>query len=193
MTGCSIFGIRTVEEVPYTLLVEEGNFQIRQYQDIIVAQTIVDSSYEKSSSIAFNRLVGYIFGNNKTKQKIAMTAPVIQETDNVKLAMTAPVLQQKSGDKWIMSFVMPSSYTLDTLPEPVDPAIILKEVKAKKLAAISYTGSLGETGIVENAKKLQAWLDEKGYKAVSASRSAGYDPPWTIPFLRRNEVHIDIE
>jgi len=193
MASCSVFGIRTVEEAPYIVLVQDGNIQIRQYQDIVVAQTVVDASYEKSSSIAFNRLAGYIFGNNKTKQKIAMTAPVLQETDNVKLAMTAPVLQQKSGDKWIMSFVMPSSYTLDTLPEPVDPAIILKEFKAKKVAVISYTGHLSEAGIVENAKKLQAWLDENGYKAVSASRSAGYDPPWTIPFLRRNEVHIDIE
>ena len=193
MAGCSVFGIRTVEEAPYTVLLQDGDIQIRQYKDIIIAQTIVDGSYDKTSSIAFNRLARYIFGKNKARQKIAMTAPVLQEIGNEKLAMTAPVLQQKSGDKWIMSFVMPFGFTLDTLPEPIDPEVKLAEIKAKKLSTISYSGSLSEIGITDHARKLKAWLDEKGYKAASEPRSAGFDPPWTIPFLRRNEVHIDID
>jgi effector-binding domain-containing protein len=193
LSGCSVFGIRTAEEARYTVLVQDGEIQIRQYERLIAAQTEVEGDYDQTTSKAFKRLAGYIFGNNKKKQEISMTSPVLQERENEKLSMTAPVLQEKSGEKWTMAFVMPSKYTLETLPEPADPEVNLIRIPGKKVAAMRYSGFLTERRISEKAQELTAWLEEKGLKALSSPRSAGYDPPWTIPFLRRNEVHIDIE
>jgi hypothetical protein len=193
-TGCTVFGIRTVEQANYTVLMDEGDIQIRQYDDFIVAETIVEAEYDEASSTGFRRIAGYIFGKNKRDEKISMTAPVLQEREaGEKIAMTAPVLQEQDGTGWRMSFVMPAKYTLDTIPQPIDPKVVLKEVKGSKVAAIRYSGLLSEDRINKKTEKLEAWLEEKGYATLSEPRSAGYDPPWTIPFLRRNEVLIDIE
>ena len=193
LCSCTVFGLRTVEEPPYMVQVKDKNIEIRNYEDFIVAKTVVAADYDQSSSIAFKRLAGYIFGNNKKQQEISMTAPVFQESDNEKIAMTAPVVQEKSGQNWVMSFVMPGKYTLETLPDPVDPDVEIKRVQGKKVATIRYSGFLTEETIAAKAEELQAWLNKNGYKPLSTPRSAGYDPPWTIPFLRRNEVHIDLE
>jgi len=192
LTGCSVFGIRTTEEPAYRILVEDDEFQVREYADYIVAETVVLGDYKQGTSAGFRRLADYIFGNNRAKQDIKMTAPVLQEKESEKIAMTAPVLQEKSGDSWRMSFVMPVEYTLETLPQPLDTLIKIRTIKGKKVAVTLFSGLLSEHKIQENAKKLMAWVDAKGYQALSSPRSAGYDPPWTIPFLRRNEVHIDI-
>lgn len=193
-TGCTVFGIRTVEQARYTVLLEDEGVEIRQYDDFIVAETIVEAEYDEASSIGFRRIAGYIFGKNKQKEKISMTAPVLQEQEaGEKISMTAPVLQEKAGASWRMSFVMPAKYTMETLPQPIDPKVILKEVKGSKVAAIRYKGVLSEDNTAKKTKELQRWLEENDYRELSKPRSAGYDPPWTIPFLRRNEVHIDIE
>jgi hypothetical protein len=193
-TGCTIFGIRTVEQPNYTVLTADGDIEIRQYDDFIVAETIVEADYDDAGSTGFRRLAGYIFGKNKQEQKISMTAPVLQEPEEgEKISMTAPVMQEKAAEGWKMSFVMPAKYTMETLPEPVDPNVVLKEVRGGKVAALRYRGRLSEENIREKAEELDTWLEENGYTALSTPRSAGYDPPWTIPFLRRNEVHIDIE
>ena len=106
--------------------------------------------------------------------------------------MTAPVLQERVGSEWWMAFVMPSSYTMDSLPAPLDPTIKTTEIPSRTVAVIRYSGILSQTAIDLHAFQLQAWIEANGYQALSAPRSAGYDPPWTLPFLRRNEVHIDI-
>jgi effector-binding domain-containing protein len=92
-----------------------------------------------------------------------------------------------------MAFVLPSGYTVSTAPVPLDSAVLIKEIPDKKVAVIRYSGSLSEQSIEEKAEELKNWLTKQGYQAISPSRSAAYDPPWTLPFLRRNEVHIDIE
>ena len=191
--GCTVFGIRTVEEASHKTIVKDGRFSVRQYCDSIIAETFVDADYKGAGSIAFRRLAGYIFGKNQRNEKIAMTAPVIQEPRSEKIAMTAPVLQEKSGQGWRMAFVLPSELTIDTAPEPLDPNVTVRKAKGKKVAVVRYSGRLREAHIEANATKLRNWIYEKGYKAVSEPRSAGYDPPWTLPFLRRNEVHIDVE
>lgn len=193
LAGCSVFGIRTAEEPNYQVLNDYGHIQIRQYPAMVVAQTEVTDDYKNSSNQGFQRLAGYIFGKNKKQQKIAMTAPVIQEQEAEIMAMTAPVIQQKSGSVWLMAFVLPAEFSVSTAPAPLDPAVIIKEIPGKKVAVIRYSGSLSEQGIEGKSEELQNWLTIKGYKAVSPSRSAAYDPPWTLPFLRRNEVHIDID
>ena len=193
-TGCTVIGIRAVEQANYTVILEEGDIQIRQYDDFIIAETTVEAEYKEASSEGFRRLAAYIFGKNKQNEKISMTAPVLQEEQaGEEIAMTAPVLQEKGGTGWKMSFVVPSKYTMDTIPQPIDPKVTLKEAKGGKIAAIRYSGLLSEENIGEKTKELEAWLEKNEYKTLSKPRSAGYDPPWTIPFLRRNEVHIDIE
>ncbi len=122
-----------------------------------------------------------------------MTAPVVQENPSEKITMTAPVSLEKSGNIWLMAFVLPDSYSLATAPAPSDNSITIKAIPGKKTAVLSYSGFLSEQSIAEKTKELQNWLAEQGYKAVSPARSAGFDPPWTFPFLRRNEAHIDIE
>jgi isocitrate dehydrogenase kinase/phosphatase len=122
-----------------------------------------------------------------------MTVPVIQQQEAQTMAMTAPILQQKERAVWLMAFVLPQGYSVASAPLPLDTAVIIKEIPGKKTAVIRYSGNLSEAGIEEKAEELKKWLDERGYQAISAPRSAAYDPLWTLPFLRRNEVHIDIE
>jgi effector-binding domain-containing protein len=193
LAGCSVFGIRTADQPTYQVLNDYGHIQIRDYPALVVAETEVIADYKNSSNQGFQRLAGYIFGNNQKQQKMAMTTPVIQEQKAETLAMTAPVIQQKIGDVWLMAFVLPKGYSVLTAPVPNDQEVIIKELPEKKVAVIQYTGSLCESGIEENAETLKSWLNQQGYKVLSSSRSAAYDPPWTLPFLRRNEVHIDIE
>ncbi len=193
LAACSVFGMPSVEEAGYDVLKKHDTIQIRQYKPLLAAQTEVDASYDEASKKAFQRLFDYISGNNKAQQKIAMTAPVIQEKQSEEIAMTAPVFQEKSGKTWFMSFVLPADYTLATAPVPLDCTIVLKEIPSKKVAVLSYTGFLSEQAIDEKTSELKSWLDANGYKAISSPRSAGFDPPWTLSFLRRNEVHIDVE
>ncbi len=192
-TGCSLFGVRTADQPNYQVLNDYGHIQIRHYPALVVAQTEIIGDYKNSSNEGFKRLAGYIFGNNQKQQKLSMTAPVIQEQSTEKMAMTAPVLQQKSGDVWLMAFVLPQAYTLATAPVPRDAQVLIKVIPEKKVAVIHYSGALSEQDIKIRSDELTTWLTNHDYKIISPSRSAAYDPPWTLPFLRRNEVHIDIE
>ena len=193
LAGCSVVGIRSASEPKYQILVDSDKIEIRQYPPMVVAQTVVNTDYKDSSSQGFNRLAGYIFGNNKNEQKMSMTAPVFQEQEFAIMDMMVPVMQQKTQKVWLMAFVLPQNYTVSSAPTPLDSAVLIKEIPSKKVAVIKYSGSLSEQGIEEKSEELKHWLFKKGYKPISTSRSAAYDPPWTLPFLRRNEVHIDIE
>ena len=192
-TGCSVLGIRTAEEARYKVVSQDGRFQVREYADAVIAETVVDADYQKAQSIAFRRLAGYIFGKNKSKEQIPMTAPVILEKVSEKIAMTAPVLQEKSEHGWRMTFVLPAKYTIESLPEPLDPDVTIRQLKGRRVAVIRYSGSLSEAAMKARTGELSDWLAQRGYEAISEPGLAGYDPPWTLPFLRRNEIHIDIK
>ena len=193
LAGCSVLGKRTANEPPYKVLSQDGEIEIRQYGEMIVAETVVEGSYGQTSGAAFSRLAGYIFGKNRAKQKLAMTAPVLQEPVSEKISMTAPVIQEKKGNAWVMSFVMPEGYRLETLPVPLDDAVKLRMLPGQKVGVIRYSGLHSEHNLRNFAEKLTGWLEKNGNRVLSGARSASYDPPWTLPFLRRNEVHIDIE
>jgi hypothetical protein len=193
LAGCSVLGKRTAAEPPYTVLAGAGEYEVRQYAGMVVAETVVEGEYARTSGPAFSRLAGYIFGKNRSKTKISMTAPVLQEQASEKLAMTAPVIQEKKGTAWVMAFVMPEGSTLSSLPEPLDPSVTLRKVPARRIGVIRYSGMHSESNLESNAAKLAVWLESKGYRMISRPRAASYDPPWTIPFMRRNEVHIDVE
>ncbi len=168
--------------------------EIREYSESIVAKTKMKGSFNDSQNSAFRVLAGYIFGKNESKQKIAMTAPVTQSPSSEKIAMTAPVTQVKEDGEWVMTFTMPSKYTLETLPRPQDPRVEFEVIPPHKVAAIRFTGFWTEEKNTEKARLLNAWLEkEKKWKTTSGPRFAGYDPPWTLPFLRRNEILIDVE
>lgn len=189
--GCSVVGYRTTEEPKYKLIKKEKNFEIREYEPIIVAEVKTEGNYEESSRKGFNKLAKYIFGENKKKEKIAMTAPVFQETKSEKISMTAPVFQEESDEGWMMRFTMPEKYTPETLPEPLDQEITIRELEGKKVAVITYSGILTGEKIAKNTALLKEWMNKNGYEELSKPQSAGYDPPWTVPFLRRNEIQIE--
>ena len=193
MASCTFFGIRNSEQAQYKTLLEDGDIQVRLYSEVITAYVTSTGNYKESSNQAFRQLADYIFGNNTSQQDIAMTTPVIQQQVDEKIAMTVPVYQQQKQDEWQMSFVLPAKYTMETIPLPNNENITLERVAEKKVAAIRYSGFITQEKIDEHAEKLQQWLTAKKYNIKSAAYSAAYDPPWTIPFLRRNEVLIDIE
>jgi len=193
LAGCSLFGIQSEESPVYGLMETSGNVEIRNYQAYLVAQTEVDGAYDVATKKSFYRLFDYISGKNQSQQKISMTSPVLQEPKREKISMTAPVFQEQSGQSWVMRFVLPARFDLTSAPKPGDPKVKILEIPAKKVAVLQFSGFYNASNIAEKKLELLAWLKEKNFKAISEPRSAGYNPPWTLPFLRRNEIQIDIE
>jgi DNA gyrase inhibitor GyrI len=183
--------VSNVEQPKYQVVETSGNIEIRDYAPMIVAE--VDMTGERRDAIGkgFRIIADYIFGNNTSAQKVPMTAPVTQQ-DSEKIAMTAPVTQQGDGNTWKVRFIMPSSYTMETLPKPHNAAVKLKEIAAKRYAVIRFSGMAGEDSLKRRTKELSEWVDAKNLAPESDPVYAFYNPPWTLPFLRRNEVMIEI-
>lgn len=194
-TGCTVFGVRTVEEPAYKVISHEKNKEIREYEPSIVATTSVNGDYKNAHNEGFRILAAYIFGQNKTNIDIAMTAPVTQEPTSESIAMTAPVTQTEQDGNWIMSFTMPSKFqTIKDLPTPIDDRVVLSKLPGGTYASISYTWFADFNKNKEMAKNLLEWLDKNPeYEAVSKPFYAGYNPPWTLPFLRHNEMIVRIK
>ncbi|MEI6305812.1 MAG: heme-binding protein [Deltaproteobacteria bacterium] len=181
-----------IEEAPYKVIKESAIFEIRDYDAHILAETIVDGSLEDAGNKAFRRLFNYISGANRTRSSIAMTAPVSQESSGEKITMTAPVNQQPSAGKWAVSFMMPAGYTMATLPVPDDNSITLRQVPARRMAAVRYSGTWSEKNYLENKEKLEKWVRENGFEISGEPVWARYNPPFTLWFLRRNEILIPV-
>jgi hypothetical protein len=182
-----------IEKSKYLVIEKDGRFELRLYEPCIVAETLVESDFADAGSIAFRRLYGYISGGNRKKESIPMTAPVHQEAPSEKIAMTAPVGQQRSGDQWVVNFLMPSKYTMQTLPEPLDPAVTLREIPGRKMAAVRYSGTWSRKRYEEHRARLEEHIAGKGWKITGEPVFARYDPPFQLPFFRRNEVLIPVE
>jgi len=185
-------GIAT-EEAKYSLVDKDGAFEVRDYEPSIVAEVVVDTEFERAGNAAFSRLFRYISGGNRSKEKIAMTAPVSQEEPSTKIEMTSPVAQQSTEAGWGVSFMMPSSFTMETLPEPLDPGITLRQVSARRMAAVRYSGNWTEAGYLNHKDKLKAWIEKQGLKITGEPVWARYDPPFQLWFLRRNEILIPVQ
>ena len=195
---CAVFFVATgdgmaLEEAKYTVIMREGSFELRQYEPHIVAETMVKGDYDKAGNEGFRRLFKYISGENQKKQSIAMTAPVSQDAGPEKIAMTAPVSQEQTGGQWRIAFVMPSEYTLDTLPQPVDPKVLLKQVPARRMAAITYSGSWSKARYEEHKALLEAFIQKQKLSPLGEPVLARYNSPFTLWFLRRNEVLIPVQ
>lgn len=194
--GCSVFGVRSEENPRYEVLMKDGNKEIRSYSSYIVAKTQVQGEFKEVQGEAFRILAGYIFGANDKKQKISMTAPVKQEPspESEKIAMTAPVTQAPTDGGWVMSFMMPSKYKMEDLPTPKDKRITLEEVPAKLFGVIEYSGTGSASTNSQMASELHEWLvTNNNYEIISKPSYAGYNPPWTIPFFRRNEMMYELK
>jgi hypothetical protein len=180
------------EEASYKVLKTSGKFEIREYAPHILAETVVEGDLEGAGNKAFRRLFRYISGDNRSRAKLAMTAPVSQEKAGEKIPMTAPVVQQRARDKWAVSFTMPASYTLESLPTPDDPQITLRLVPARRMAVVRYSGLWSENNYLQNRSELESWIRERGLTVTGDPVWARYNPPFTPWFLRRNEILIPL-
>ncbi|MDX1697161.1 MAG: heme-binding protein, partial [Thiohalobacterales bacterium] len=131
--------VSNVEQPKYEVIESQGAIEIRDYAPMIVAEVSVPGDREKAIGDGFRLIADYIFGNNASAQEVAMTAPVIQQPGE-KIAMTAPVTRQGEEDVWVVRFVMPSEYSLQTLPRPNNAQVIIKAVAGSRFAVIRFSG-----------------------------------------------------
>lgn len=183
-----------IEEPAYTVIEKSGEFELRAYDSKIVAETFVSGDMDEASSAGFKLIAGYIFGNNTSttgsSEKISMTAPVAVEPRSEKISMTAPVSMEKTDGRWRVHFVMPSSYTMESLPKPNNNAVTLREVPPTRYAVIRFSGLAKDKKVVKKTAQLANWLKDKGIEPQGTPELARYNPPWTLPFLRRNEIML---
>lgn len=176
-----------VEEAKYTLVERDGRFEVRDYAPHVLAETRVDGSLEDAGNQAFNRLFKYISGANR-----AVTDATNEEA-SVKIPMTSPVSQVATGSQWAVSFMMPAGSALEALPTPTDPAISLRQVPARRMAAVRYSGTWSADGFTRNRTELEGWVAGKGLTVTGEPVWARYNPPFTPWFWRRNEILIPVE
>ena len=180
------------EEAPYTVIKTDDIFELREYMPQVLAEIIVDGELEGAGNKAFRPLFRYISGDNKSRGKIAMTAPVSQEQKGEKISMTAPVSQQSVQGKWAVSFMMPASYTMESLPTPDNPNIKLRQVPARRVAAARYSGFWSEEKYLLHKEKLEKWIKDNRFTVIGEPVWARYNPPFTPWFMRRNEILIPV-
>lgn len=216
LNGCFAFGDHEVKEPEYTLLQEAGEYELRRYAPMILAQIETTGSWDKASRKGFKPLFQYIDGQNTSRTKVAMTSPVLtqsedgtkipmtapvlieendgDDSDAQKIPMTAPVLMEENDEKtWTMSFVMPSNFTLKTTPRPLNPEVKIVKQAAKKYAVIRYSGVADRQSRQEKTKQLLQWIQAQNLTPVSQAAFAGYDAPFVLPAFRRNEVLIEVK
>lgn len=183
-----------VEEAAYTVIQEKDGYEIREYAPHLEAQTTVTGSYDNALNEGFRIIAGYIFGGNTARTQIAMTAPVTEsKTTGESIAMTAPVQATLDEGTRTISFVLPSSYTLATLPVPNDSRVKIVEVGEMKVAALKFHWFWRNTRITEKKEALLALLARDGMETVGMPRYAGYNAPWTPPWMVRNEILVEVK
>lgn len=191
--ACSVVGIRSgTEEPAFTVVARVGEVEIRRYAPRIAAETRVAGDEVAARSEGFRRLAGYIFGGNTRQDRIAMTAPVAQAPAGERIAMTAPVAQQGGDDGSRIRFFMPARFTLETLPVPDDPRVTLVTVPEETVAVLRFTGSTGAEAVASRRAELTAALEGTAWTPSGPVQAWFYDPPWTLPPLRRNEVSVAV-
>ena len=181
-----------IEQPRYVVAAQEGDYEIRRYAPYVVAEVTVEGDQGTAVQAGFRKLAGYIFGGNAGGAKIAMTAPVAQQPVGESIPMTRPVTQTPDGQgRWTVQFMMPSGYTLQTLPRPNDPAIHFRGTPAREMAVVRFSGVAREASFRRQSDALRHWAAARGLALRGAATLAQYDPPWTLWFLRRNEVLIE--
>lgn len=178
-----------VEQPEYTVASSKGSIEIREYGPLIAAEAEVNGERQAAINQGFRLIASYIFGANKPNAKIEMTAPVQQEQT---IAMTAPVTQQGDGQTWKVRFIMPKKWTMETLPAPDDTRVKLVEVPAKRMVSIQFTWTATADRLAEKTAELREYAREHDLTTLGEPLFAFYNPPWTLPFLRRNEIMLEL-
>jgi len=191
------FGVRLNEEPHYTVKERFGDVEIREYKPYAIATTKVEGSHDQAISTAFLRLADYIFGRNTENKQIAMTAPVFQEKEapvSEDIDFSKPTMfHERHGSGWLMSFILPSKFTPSTAPRPIDDHIVIEESSPGLVAVLSYSGDNTWERAEQKINELQGWLiHHDQFDAMSEPRSAQYDAPTAISFIKKNEIHISV-
>lgn len=188
--------VKDIEEPAYTAVSSHDGYEVRQYEPYIIAETRVTGAYDTAVNDGFRIIANYIFGGNTKKEPIAMTAPVVEQTAPVvseKIAMTVPVVETSAGDnEHLISFVMPSAYTLETLPTPDDSRVVLRKVEDETLAVLRFGWYATDARVEMQKEKLREFLERDGFEIVGEARVARYNPPFSAPYMQRNEILIPI-
>ena len=195
-----------IEEPKYEVLLSDGPYEIRHYSSILIAETVVEGDMDEASNKGFRLIADFIFGNNQiadslTSEKIAMTAPVTLEPQSAKISMTAPVTVEPQSNEsdmqtaksWRVNFVMPSRYTLATIPKPKNNAVNLREIPGKHYVVLKYSGFNSVSRVHSKVQETTEWALKRNFKVVGTPQLSRYDPPWTLPMFRRNEIMLEIE
>ncbi len=190
--GLSCSMASAIEEPKYTVVRQYDGFEIREYAPYLVAEVVVPGPSEEAGNQGFRILAGYIFGKNKGERKIAMTAPVAQAAAPAKIEMTAPVTQAAVSGGYVVQFSMPGEYTLETLPEPLDPQVKLKEVPGGRFAVIRYSGTWSERNYKEHLEKLERGVEAAGLRTTGSPIYSRYNAPFVPWFMRRNEIWLKL-
>jgi hypothetical protein len=187
------------EEPKFSIIEKSEPFELRAYAPQLIAEVKVEGDLDTASSQGFRLIAAFIFGQNQVSEKISMTVPVgIETAQSTKIAMTVPVGIEASKDsakginQWVFSFVMPSEYTMATLPKPLNPLVTIRELPAQKRAAITFSGFYNDAKVLEKTKALEEWVKSKQWQTIGSPQFARYNPPWSIPFMRRNEILITL-
>lgn len=183
-----VFGTISVETPKFTLLAKKELYEIRKYEKQLVAQTIATSE-----NAGFRTLANYIFGNNTSATSIAMTAPVIEQSESI--AMTAPVIEvQDQNAGMVMQFILPSKYTTETIPTPKNEQVKVLEIPSRIFAVHTFSGWVSASTVKDKEQELRKALEQDQIKALPTEPLlAQYNPPWTLPFYRTNEIMIQLQ
>jgi hypothetical protein len=179
LSGCGVFGGQTVEIAPYDVLYKQDQYELRHYESLVLITTLMDSKHSEKS--AFSNLFDYISGNNKSNKKIAMTAPVFMDKNN------------DNPDNNTMSFVLPTDFSIETTPIPIDDTVKIEEIKDYTVATIQFNGRLQKDNISKHDDMLREWIKKQKYIIAGEAQTAGYNAPFTIPTFRRNEILIPVQ
>lgn len=201
LSACTLLGGKAAEEPAHRVVLEDGPVQVREYQAYAVARTTVRAPYREATRIGFRRLFEYITGANRAGENLEMTAPVVLAPRSIEMEMTAPVLiEPRTGpeqsrplaaaETWTIAFVLPDGYTAATAPAPKDERITLADIGAHRIACIVFSGRFDNETAEASRRELQRWLAARGLAHAGDWQMAGYNPPWTLPGLRRNEVIV---
>jgi len=176
--------VSDVEQAKYSIVESYGAIEIRDYAPMIVAETSVQGERKEAIGDGFRMIADYIFGNNAQSNKVAMTAPVLQQSEEP---------QMTGNNTWKVRFVMPSKYAMQTLPDPNNKKVSLKEIKGSRFAVIRFTGTASQSHLKKQQQMLEKFMLDQHLKSMAEPMYAFFNPPWTLPFLRRNEVMIQID
>ncbi len=177
------------EEIEYKVIKKDGDIEIREYAETVVAEVTVEGSQKEAPSKAFRTLFNYISGENIAKQEIPMTTPVSQELSSQKIPMTSPVSQQQEGqNSWTIAFYMPNDMDFENTPLPKNDSVTIRRVPAVQKIAVRFSGTRSDNNIAEHESELKQYIVDNKIEVTGAPMYAFYNPPWTPWFLRRNEI-----